>query len=404
MVRFRACLYIAGPILVLMPAGLLLWPRNQPQTAAETAAPDASLAQSKSNDNVFNDTVHPFLSTYCTECHSGKKPKGDVDLTVYGDSEAVAKDSRRWETVLEQLDTGTMPPAKAKQPPAELRQKVVAWVREVRGQEAKRLASVSGPAPARRLSNAEYDYTVRDLTGVDIRPTKEFPVDPANEAGFDNSAESLATSPALLDKFIEAARRVSEHLLFMPDGLVFAPYPVIADTDRDKYCVRRIIDFYKRQRTDYADYFQAAWRYQHRAVLGEPDITLTEIAAGEGISAKYLATVWALLTGPPEDLGPTAALRAIWSELPAPSTPSSPSELRKMPDIAVRAGCERLRDFVLRLRQMLVPEVKNLLVRGMNGGSQTTHSSGRTRPVRGEPDAAPQKPRKTSPGRACIFA
>ena len=68
------------------------------------------------------------------------------------------------------------------------------------------LSTARGIVLARRLSNAEYDYTIRDLTGVDIRPTREFPVDPANEAGFDNSAESLAMSPALVKKYLEAAR------------------------------------------------------------------------------------------------------------------------------------------------------------------------------------------------------
>ena len=63
---------------------------------------------------------------------------------------------------------------------------------------------------ARRLSNAEYNYTIRDLTGVDIRPTREFPVDPANTAGFDNSGESLTMSPALLNKYLQAAREVGE--------------------------------------------------------------------------------------------------------------------------------------------------------------------------------------------------
>jgi hypothetical protein len=70
--------------------------------------------------------------------------------------------------------------------------------------------------------NAEYNYTIRDLTGVDIRPAQEFPVDPANEAGFDNSGESLAMSPALLRKYLDAARGVSEHVVLKPDGFVFA--------------------------------------------------------------------------------------------------------------------------------------------------------------------------------------
>ncbi len=143
--------------------------------------------------------------------------------------------------------------------------------------------------PARRLSNAEYDHTIRDLTGVDLRPTQEFPVDPANKAGFDNSAESLAMSPALVKKYLDAARGVADHLVLKPQGFAFASHPVVADTDRDKYCVRRIIDFYKRQRTDYADFFLAAWRFRHREALGRPNASLADFAAEAGISPKYLA-------------------------------------------------------------------------------------------------------------------
>ena len=88
-------------------------------------------------------------------------------------------------------------------------------------------------------------------------------MDPANEAGFDNSAESLAMSPALVRKHIwKPSRKVADHLVLKPEGFSFAEHPVVADTDRDKYSVRRIIDFYKRQRLDYADYFQAAWTVQ----------------------------------------------------------------------------------------------------------------------------------------------
>jgi hypothetical protein len=310
----------------------------------------------------FRDTAQPFLKTYCLSCHSGAKPKGDLDLSGFTSAASVAKNWRPWETVLEQLEAGTMPPEKAKQrPTAELRQQAIAWVRAVRKAEARRTAGDPGPVPARRLSNAEYDHTVRDLTGVDIRPTREFPVDPANEAGFDNSAESLAMSPALLHKYLEAARWVAEHLVLKPDGLAFVPFPVVADTDRDKYCVRQIIDFYRRQPTDYADYFQAAWRYHYRAALGKPNATLANVAAESKVSAKYLATIWAVLTDASEEVGPLAALQALWRELPpADGTPA-----------AVRAGCERMRDFVADLRRQLVPKVDNLDAPGIGAGSQT---------------------------------
>ncbi len=140
---------------------------------------------------------------------------------------------------------------------------------------------------------------------MDIRPTREFPVDPANEAGFDNSAESLAMSPALVKKYLEAARNVADHLFLKPDGFAFAPHPMLADTDRDKYCVKAIIDFYKRQKTDYADYFLAAWRYpaprgprSARCLAGCTSPTSWASAASTWL------TVWSTLNDGPEDVGP----------------------------------------------------------------------------------------------------
>src|SRR5206468_2889869 len=149
----------------------------------------------------------------------------------------------------------------------------------VRANEARKSAGDPGPVPARRLSNAEYNYTIRDLTGVDMRPAREFPVDPANQAGFDNSGESLAMSPALLNKYLLAARDVADHMFLNASGFDFAPHPMLVETDREKYCIQAIVDFYLRQDTDYADYFRAAWLYKHRAVLGKPKATLAGIAA-----------------------------------------------------------------------------------------------------------------------------
>ena len=187
-----------------------------------------------------------------------------------------------------------------------------------------------GVVLARRLSNAEYDYSIRDLTGVDIRPTREFPVDPANTAGFDNSGESLTMSPALLNKYLQAARQVADDMAFTPGGIVFAPHPMLVETDRETFAIQRIVNFYKSQPTDYADYFQAAWRFKHRAALGMRTATLQSVATDAGISPKYFPMVWRMLGETPDrtikDVGPIAKLRAMWRDLPAPG--GSPEELR----------------------------------------------------------------------------
>src|SRR5205085_12052693 len=121
------------------------------------------------------------------------------------------------------LSAKQMPPKGVKQPADDIRQAVIDWVEAVRTSEARKNAGDPGPVLAHRLSNSEYNYTIRDLTGVDIQPTKEFPVDPANQAGFDNTGETLGMSPALFNKYLAAAREVANHLALTPDGFIFAP-------------------------------------------------------------------------------------------------------------------------------------------------------------------------------------
>src|SRR5437763_11367947 len=67
----------------------------------------------------FRDVVRPFLKTFCLECHSGEKPKADLDLAPYSTLDAVEKDSRQWAKVLEKLKAEEMPPEEAKQHPTD---------------------------------------------------------------------------------------------------------------------------------------------------------------------------------------------------------------------------------------------------------------------------------------------
>ena len=83
-------------------------------------------------------------------------------------------------------------------------------------------------------------------------------------------------SPALLKKYLAAARDVANHIYLNADGLRFAPHPMLAGR-RPRQAVRPShLDFYHQHNTDYADYFPAAWRYKHRAALGRPRATLAD--------------------------------------------------------------------------------------------------------------------------------
>jgi hypothetical protein len=305
-------------------------------------------------DARFSATVKPFLQTYCVTCHGTEQPKADLNLAGYSSLAVVAKDGSRLGLLLERLQAEEMPPKKAKlHPPPSARRQAVDWFQAARDYESTRNAGDPGVVLARRLSNAEYDYTTRDLTGVDLKPTSEFPADPSNMAGFDNSGESLVMSPELLKKYLAAARAVASHMFLKPSGFAFAPYPMIVETDRDKFCVQQIIDFYHWQNPDYADYFQAAWRFKNRAALGRPSATLADFAAERNISAKYLATIWAALTGTKEEVGPLAKLQAMWVALSSPGA--------NQPDLA-RQKCVEMRDYVVKLRKKVEVRFLNMTV------------------------------------------
>jgi hypothetical protein len=83
-------------------------------------------------------------------------------------------------------------------------------------------------------------------------------------------------SSALLKKHLDAARAVAEHVVLTPRGLLFAPHPVVTDTERDEYAALRIVAFYQRQPTDWR-YFQAAWRFSTAPPWASP-ATLAALA------------------------------------------------------------------------------------------------------------------------------
>ena len=307
----------------------------------------------------FADQVQPLIKSRCNVCHGQGKQEAQLDLGKLASPRSLAENSRIWRLVRRRLEAGEMPPEDAPAPlSAQERKVLVGWIRRSEQFEAEKNAGDPGRVLVRRLSNAEFDYTIRDLTGVDIRPTREFPVDPANEAGFDNSGESLAMSPALMQKYLAAARHIADHTVLKPQGFVFAPHPAVTETDRDKYCVQRIMAFYAQHEVDYADYFLALWRLV-RELRGKEQANPAAARAAQGVSTKYLRNILGALTDATPEAGPLIELRRQWRELAQESD-----------EKLARAGCERLRDLVIKLRGEVAVEIPKLQVKGISDGSQ----------------------------------
>ncbi len=322
----------------------------------------SAYADSPALQKQFDETVKPFVGKYCVACHSGTQPTAQFDLKSYNTVEQVKDEFPRWSLLADRLTAHEMPPKQMPQPSAEAAQQVIDWVHAVRAEEIKRLGGDPGTVLARRLSNAEYNYTIRDLTGQDMELTRQFPVDPANTAGFDNSGESLTMSPALLNKYLQAARQVADHMVLKPDTIDFAPHLMQVESDHDKYAIQRIIGFYQAQPTQFSDYFQAAWRYRYRAQLGKPAATLASTAADMKLSGKYLPMVWAILHDK-DAVGPVAKLQVMFNALPAPGDAA-----------ALTVKTQAMENYVTRIRAHTAIQYAAPIVKGLPGQSEPLHN------------------------------
>ena len=75
-----------------------------------------AVAQPKAADPTFDQTIKPFLTTYCVSCHNSKKPAGELALDVYLSEAHARKDRKAWESVEKRLVAGDMPPKKSSRP------------------------------------------------------------------------------------------------------------------------------------------------------------------------------------------------------------------------------------------------------------------------------------------------
>ncbi|MCC6591285.1 MAG: DUF1592 domain-containing protein [Bryobacterales bacterium] len=161
--------------------------------------------------------VFQFVEKSCVQCHNSKVKSGDVDLkTLTANPKTFEDDREVWEKVAEKLQTKQMPPPGLPQPPAEVSAATLAWLRDEFTRQDQRIKPEPGRVSARRLNRTEYNNTIRDLLGVDLRPADNFPADTA-AFGFDNISDALSLSPALLENYLNAAERSLRTALYGPE-------------------------------------------------------------------------------------------------------------------------------------------------------------------------------------------
>ena len=160
----------------------------------------------------FGKGIRPTLEHYCFDCHDSASAKGDIDLESALAQTPLVRNRLLWENVAERVKMGDMPPKKKAQPSDADRLKLRAWLAAEIGGFNYSTVRNPGYVPARRLTREEYNRTIRDLVGLDLRPADDFPMDFSGTSGFSNSANTLFLQTAHLDRYFTAAEGVIDEV------------------------------------------------------------------------------------------------------------------------------------------------------------------------------------------------
>ena len=173
----------------------------------------------------FTGSVHGdepfegFLKKHCVACHGPEKMKGDVRIDQLSRDFKRGADTHHWAELIEQVNSGAMPPKKEPRP---TQAEISAFVTnlDARLKEGRAVRMAARPAVTHyRLSRKEYQNTVYDLLGVRYDPAKPGEL---NEDtlwhGFERIGSQLSLSPSHVDRYYRAAGLVLDRAFPVTPG------------------------------------------------------------------------------------------------------------------------------------------------------------------------------------------
>jgi hypothetical protein len=236
----------------------------------------------------------------------------------FGTAKAILAKPKVLADIAERLNAGDMPPKEAPQPSESERKQLLDWIKGALDSEAAARAGDPGPVTLRRLSNTEYDNSIRDLTGVDMRPTRarEFPIDSVGGEGFANVGEAMPVTPGLVERYHQAARDVAVRAVLLPTGFRFSPSTERPDWVED--ALKMLRSFHARYagpngEPPLAAHLAATLKHRDKLTRGGP-AAIAEVATEEKLNATYLAKLWVELNGKPASPAEVNSQTKQWSE------------------------------------------------------------------------------------------
>lgn len=167
--------------------------------ALATELPQASLLP--------ESKLHPFLQTYCVQCHGPEEQNGQVRFDQLSWKITRNDEAQRWQDVLDVLNSGDMPPEDAKQPESEELARTLDVLTGALLQARRRMTDHGGEIAMRRLNRREYSASIRDLFGFDVA-LDDIPED-GEISSFDTVGAEQFFSSAHFEKYLELGKKIA---------------------------------------------------------------------------------------------------------------------------------------------------------------------------------------------------
>ncbi len=157
--------------------------------------------------------IRSFLDQFCIDCHDSATRKGGLNLENTDLQLHPQQTASLWEAVFDKVDHGQMPPQKAEQPPAPLRNSFRQELRKVLHAASSDRQKTQGRVPLRRLNRSQFEDSLRDLLSLPALEVKDLLPDEALSAGFDNLSNPQSISGTHLVRYQQAADKALEAAL-----------------------------------------------------------------------------------------------------------------------------------------------------------------------------------------------
>ncbi len=162
----------------------------------------------------YDSSIKPLLRRYCIKCHGGgEKVSGEVNFKKLNTRADVDAAFEIWETALDLVADGSMPPEDQPQPTDKEKMLLNAWYQERFVQSVQAHPGFFRP---RRLSAYEYRNTLHSLLGFELEVAireaeqtvvekslvmKLLPTDPPGPSGFKNDTSGNPLTTVIWDQY-----------------------------------------------------------------------------------------------------------------------------------------------------------------------------------------------------------